>query len=110
MTSGNRICDKILYVILLISYHNGNDEDKGQIRGFGHTGFLVDNLEAACEHLEASGVKFKKKPSEGTMRGPLSKTEILWSIVIFYIGLAFAYDPDGYWVEIIQRGGLKMIE
>ena len=22
-------------------------------------------------------------------------------------GLAFAYDPDGYWVEIIRRGGLK---
>ncbi len=21
-------------------------------------------------------------------------------------GLAFAYDPDGYWVEIVPRGGL----
>ena len=21
-------------------------------------------------------------------------------------GLAFAYDPDGYWVEIIKRGGI----
>jgi lactoylglutathione lyase len=21
-------------------YHNGNDEDQGQVRGFGHTGFL----------------------------------------------------------------------
>lgn len=21
-------------------------------------------------------------------------------------GLAFAYDPDGYWVEIVKRGGL----
>jgi lactoylglutathione lyase len=21
-------------------------------------------------------------------------------------GLAFAYDPDGYWVEIIKRGGM----
>jgi hypothetical protein len=20
------------------------------------------------------------------------------------IGIAFAYDPDGYWVELIQRG------
>jgi lactoylglutathione lyase len=20
-------------------------------------------------------------------------------------GLAFAYDPDGYWVEILKRGG-----
>lgn len=68
-------------------YHNGNDQDKGQIRGFGHTGFLVDDLDAVCHYLEGEGVKFKKKPEEGGMRG-----------------LAFVYDPDGYWVEIIGRG------
>eukprot|EP00048_Salpingoeca_helianthica_P015766 m.228488 g.228488 ORF g.228488 m.228488 type:complete len:336 (-) comp17493_c0_seq1:28-1035(-) len=73
-------------------YHNGNDQDAGQTRGFGHTGFLVDGLDEACVELEQAGVTFKKKPLEGTMRG-----------------LAFAYDPDGYWVEIIQRGGLKMM-
>jgi lactoylglutathione lyase len=22
-------------------------------------------------------------------------------------GLAFAYDPDGYWLEIIKRGGIE---
>lgn len=74
-------------------YHNGNDTDAGQIRGFGHVGFLVDDLDAACAHLQEQGVAFKKKPSEGTMRG-----------------LAFAYDPDGYWVEIIQRGGIRMLD
>eukprot|EP00596_Hydrurales_sp_CCMP1899_P008619 CAMPEP_0119043406 /NCGR_PEP_ID=MMETSP1177-20130426/21597_1 /TAXON_ID=2985 /ORGANISM="Ochromonas sp, Strain CCMP1899" /LENGTH=357 /DNA_ID=CAMNT_0007011415 /DNA_START=193 /DNA_END=1269 /DNA_ORIENTATION=+ len=73
-------------------YHNGNDEDKdGMTRGFGHTGFLVDDLDAACAYMEEKGVIFKKKPSEGAMRG-----------------LAFAYDPDGYWVEIIQRGGISL--
>ena len=74
------------------SYHNGNDQEGGQLRGFGHVGFLVDDLEAACLWLEEQGVTFKKKPAEGSMRG-----------------LAFAYDPDGYWVELIQKGGLKMI-
>ena len=68
-------------------YHNGNDEDEGQIRGFGHIGFLTDNLDEACDFLEENGVLFKKKPKEGNMHN-----------------LAFAYDPDGYWVEIIQRG------
>lgn len=68
------------------SYHNGNDQDKGQVRGFGHIGFLCDDLDAACAYLEEKGAKFKKKPQEGTMRG-----------------LAFVYDPDGYWVEIIDR-------
>jgi len=73
-------------------YHNGNDQDQGQLRGFGHIGFLVDDLEKACQFLEEQGVPFKKRPQDGNMRG-----------------LAFAYDPDGYWVEIIQRGGLKML-
>jgi lactoylglutathione lyase len=61
-------------------YHNGNDTDQGQLHGFGHVGFLVDDLDKACQYLEDNGVPFKKRPSEGTMRG-----------------LAFAYDPDGYW-------------
>ncbi|EGD79065.1 lactoylglutathione lyase [Salpingoeca rosetta] len=65
------------------SYHNGNTDP----RGFGHVGFLVDDLKAACDSLIADGIEFKKKPEEGTMRN-----------------IAFAYDPDGYWVEIIQRG------
>lgn len=47
------------------NYHNGNDQDKGQLRGFGHIGFLVDDLDAACKMLEDNGVSFKKKPSEG---------------------------------------------
>ena len=25
------------------------------------------------------------------------------------LGLAFAYDPDGYWVELIQRGGISLV-
>ena len=64
------------------SYHNGNTDP----RGFGHIGFLVDDLDKSCEYLESNQVSFKKKPSEGNMRG-----------------IAFVYDPDGYWVEIIQR-------
>uniref|UniRef100_A0A0G4FYH8 lactoylglutathione lyase n=1 Tax=Chromera velia CCMP2878 TaxID=1169474 RepID=A0A0G4FYH8_9ALVE len=64
-------------------YHNGNDKPQG----FGHTGFLVDDLEKACAEMEELGVPFKKKPQDGKMRG-----------------LAFVIDPDGYWVEIIQRG------
>lgn len=69
-------------------YHNGNDQDAGQLRGFGHVGFLCDDLDAACAKLEEAGVAFKKRPSEGQMRG-----------------IAFAYSPvDNYWIELIQRG------
>lgn len=73
------------------SYHNGNDQDKGQLRGFGHIGFLVDDLSAACALLDTTGCKFKKRPEDGNMKQ-----------------LAFALDPDNYWVEIIQRNGLRM--
>ena len=62
--------------------HDGN----AQPQGFGHTGFLVDEIEKACEAMETAGVQMKKRPSDGNMRG-----------------LAFAYDPDGYWVELIDR-------
>lgn len=72
-------------------YHNGNDTDAGQVQGFGHTGFLVDDLKVACDTMVGKGVVFKKKPEEGNMHE-----------------LAFAYDPDGYWVEIIQRDGFRM--
>ena len=71
------------------SYHNGNDEDlgAGKLRGFGHVGFLVSGLDEACSGLEAAGVAFRKRPQDGAMRG-----------------LAFALDPDGYSVELIERG------
>jgi catechol 2,3-dioxygenase-like lactoylglutathione lyase family enzyme len=41
---------------------------------------------AVSEELLAAGVRFQKKPDEGNMKG-----------------LAFALDPDGYWVEIVKR-------
>jgi len=63
--------------------HNGNSDP----RGFGHIGFLVDDLEASCADMEAKGVRFKKRPSDGNMRS-----------------LAFAYDPDDYWIELVERG------
>lgn len=56
-------------LLLPYRYHNGNDTDAGQHRGFGHVGFLVDNLDVACQTLEAAGVAFKKKPQDGNMRG-----------------------------------------
>jgi len=62
--------------------HDGN----AQPQGFGHIGFLVDDLEGACSKMQADGVQFKKRPQDGNMRG-----------------IAFAYDPNGYWVEMIDR-------
>jgi lactoylglutathione lyase len=47
---------------------------------------MTPDVYAASEELERSGVKFQKRPDDGRMKG-----------------LAFALDPDGYWVEIVKR-------
>lgn len=64
------------------SYHNGNDAPAG----FGHIGFIVDNLEESCRKFEEKGITFRKKPDVGMK------------------GLAFILDDNKYSVEIIQRG------
>jgi len=68
-------------------HYNGNEEGR---QGFGHIGFLVDDVYAACDAIRTMGYGFRKEPDGGSMKG-----------------LAFAYDPDGYSVEIIKRGGVE---
>jgi lactoylglutathione lyase len=69
---------------------NGNEDPH---KGFGHIAISVDNIQAACQRLEDAGYAFQKKLSEGKMRS-----------------IAFAKDPDGYWVEIIPQQPLEKTE
>jgi lactoylglutathione lyase len=69
---------------------NGNS-DPG--RGFGHICISVDNIQAACKRIEDAGYPFQKKLTDGRMRH-----------------IAFAKDPDGYWVEIIGQRPLEETE
>lgn len=62
-------------------YHDGNHEP----RGFGHLCVAVPDLRAACARLDAMGVPFQKRLSDGRMQS-----------------IAFIRDPDGYWIELIQ--------
>lgn len=62
-----------------VHFHSGNSDPKG----FGHIGFAVPDLDAACERFEQHGVAFQKRPQDGNMKG-----------------IAFIKDPDGYWIEI----------
>ena len=69
---------------------NGNSEPG---RGFGHICVSVDSIQASCQRLEDAGVKFQKKLTDGRMRH-----------------IAFALDPDGYWVEIIATNDVAATE
>jgi len=81
--------------VLEFTFNHGTEKDDGfkvhdgnsDPQGFGHIGFIVDDLEQMCKELEEKGVPFFKKPNEGKMRG-----------------LAFILDPNGYRVELVQRG------
>lgn len=70
--------------------NNGNSEPH---KGFGHICVSVDNIQASCKRLEDAGYKFQKKLSDGRMRH-----------------IAFALDPDGYWVEIIAQNDVSKTE
>ncbi|KAK9467573.1 Glyoxalase/Bleomycin resistance protein/Dihydroxybiphenyl dioxygenase [Lipomyces arxii] len=61
--------------------NNGNADPH---RGFGHICMSVDNIDLFCNQLEEKGVVFQKKLSDGRQKD-----------------IAFALDPDGYWVELI---------
>ncbi|KAH7027915.1 lactoylglutathione lyase-like protein [Microdochium trichocladiopsis] len=63
--------------------NNGNKEPH---RGFGHVCISVDHIQACCDRIEQAGYKFQKKLTDGRMRN-----------------IAFALDPDGYWVEIVSQ-------
>ncbi|KAK0792787.1 Lactoylglutathione lyase [Friedmanniomyces endolithicus] len=69
--------------------HNGNKEPQG----FGHVCVAVDNIQAACQRIEDAGYRFQKKLSDGRMRH-----------------IAFALDPDDYWVEIIAQNPVDETE
>ncbi|TKA76064.1 hypothetical protein B0A55_05707 [Friedmanniomyces simplex] len=69
--------------------HNGNK----QPQGFGHVCVSVDNIQAACKRISDAGYRFQKKLEDGRMRH-----------------IAFALDPDDYWVEIIAQNPVNETE
>ncbi|KAK9367273.1 Glyoxalase/Bleomycin resistance protein/Dihydroxybiphenyl dioxygenase [Lipomyces kononenkoae] len=79
--------------ILELTHNYGTEDDAeykvstgnaDPYRGFGHICVSVDNIDLVCDKLIDSGVKFQKKLTDGRQKD-----------------IAFALDPDGYWVELI---------
>ena len=60
------------------------DEDYGSARNFGHLAFEVDDIYAACAHLQAQGIVINRPPRDGRM--------------------AFVRSPDLISIELLQKG------
>ena len=63
----------------------GEDYDGG--RNFGHLAYVVDDIYATCERLQAGGVTINRPPRDGHM--------------------AFVRSPDGISIELLQEGESK---
>ena len=65
---------------------NGEAEDYGSARNFGHLAFRVRDIYALCEHLQAMGYAIHRPPRDGHM--------------------AFVRSPDLVSIELLQDGQL----
>ena len=63
---------------------DGSTEDYGNARNFGHLAFRVDDIYAACQHLQDLGYPINRPPRDGHM--------------------AFVRSPDLISVELLQAG------
>ena len=74
--------------VLELTYNYGVDRyDLGA--GYGHVAISVDDAAATCERIRAGGGKVTREA--GPVKGGTTV-------------IAFVEDPDGYKIELIQRG------
>lgn len=74
--------------VLELTYNWGVEEyDLGD--GYGHIAIEVDNIYGTCEQIKAKGGQVTREP------GPMKHGSTV---------IAFVTDPDGYKIELIQKG------
>jgi lactoylglutathione lyase len=69
--------------------HNWDTHSYDLGNAFGHLAIGVGDIYAACERLRAAGAKVVREP------GPMKHGTTV---------IAFVEDPNGYRIELIQRG------
>ena len=92
------------YTLVFLGYGDGNASNGAEIElthnweqatpyevgsGFGHLAVGMPDISAVCDRVRAAGARVTREP------GPVQHGTTV---------IAFVEDPDGYKVELIQRG------
>lgn len=81
--------------MLELTHNHGRTEPYEMGDGYSHVAFLVDDLEGTVGELKSGGVEVALEPKTMTVEGHDYK-------------IAFVVDPDGYRIELIERGTMKV--
>ncbi|WP_273888725.1 VOC family protein [Rubrobacter naiadicus] len=81
--------------MLELTHNHGRTEPYEVGEGYSHVAFVVDDLEGTVARLKEQGVEVAVEPKTMTVDGHDYR-------------IAFVLDPDGYRVELVQKGTMKV--
>ena len=81
--------------MLELTHNHGRMEPYEKGDGYAHVAFVVDDLEGTVGRLKEQGVEVAVEPKTMTVEGHDYR-------------IAFVVDPDGYRVELVERGTMKV--
>ena len=81
--------------MLELTHNHGQEEPYDLGNGYSHVAFTVDDLEETIAGLEGQGVEIALQPKTMTVENHDYK-------------IAFIVDPDGYRIELVERGTMKV--
>ena len=82
-------------LMLELTHNHDQTEPYDMGNGYSHVAFTVEDLSSFVDGLKQSGVEIALEPKTMTVEGHDYK-------------IAFAVDPDGYRIELIERGTMKV--
>ena len=81
--------------MLELTHNHDQSEPYDTGDGYSHVAFTVDDLESTVAKLQQGGVEVALAPKTMTVEG-------------HDYHIAFVVDPDGYRIELIERGTMKV--
>ena len=81
--------------MLELTHNHDRDEPYEMGDGYSHVAFTVEDLEETVTKLENQGVEVALQPKTMNVEGHDYK-------------IAFVVDPDGYRIELVERGTMKV--